>query len=329
MSNKKAILKVENLTKSYAIRKQESIVAVDNISFKVEKGEILGILGPNGAGKTTTIKMICSLVRPDKGNVLIDGIDNFAYRNKALNKISAVLEGNRNIYWRLTVRENIEFFAALKGSDSRKFNREIDYYINLFDLKDKENEVAKNLSRGMQQKLAIAVAMVSQSEVVILDEPTLGLDVNASYEIRKLLKKLAKEDGRTIILTTHDMNVVQDICERVIIINRGKIIANDKVKNLMKIFEVKAYDFQINGLLKNYQKEQLTQIPHLQIQEEAMETRITLKLNDCHIFYKVIDILKSEDCVINSINSKELNFEKVFMEIVERSVNIEEKNTAM
>jgi ABC-2 type transport system ATP-binding protein len=151
-----------------------------------------------------------------------------------LKRISAVFEGNRNIYWRLTVRENIEFFSALKGVDPKKIKDEINYYIDSFALKDKENEMAKNLSRGMQQKLAIAVAMVSQSDVIVLDEPTLGLDIKTSFEIRGLLKKLSEEDGRTILLTTHDMNVAQDICDRVIIINKGKMIANDRIENLMQ-----------------------------------------------------------------------------------------------
>lgn len=329
MLNNKAILEVENLGKSYAVRNGKTIKAVDGISFQVGRGEIVGILGPNGAGKTTTIKMICSCIKPDSGHILIASIDNFKERNKALKKISAVFEGNRNIYWRLTVRENIEFFAALKGVDPNKIKNEINYYISIFDLKDKENEMAKNLSRGMQQKLAIAVAMVSRSDVIVLDEPTLGLDVKTSLEIRGLLKKLSKEDGRTILLTTHDMNAVQDICERVIVINKGKIIANDRTENLMELFQVKSYSLKIEGYLEGEQKEQLIEIPGLQIEEDALETKLTLDVKDHYIFYQVIDILKKEGSVIKAINSSDNNFERVFMEIIGRSEDNEEQNTAV
>lgn len=329
LGDNKIILKVENLTKEYNVRKGETIKAVDNVSFEVKKGEILGLLGPNGAGKTSTVKMICSLVKPDGGRILIDDIDNFKHRNKFLSKISAVLEGNRNIYWRLTVRENLEFFASLKGLNPKEIKGEIDYYIDLFNLRDKEKENARNLSRGMQQKLAIAVAMVSQSEVILLDEPTLGLDVKASYEIRELLKKLAKEDGRTIILTTHDMNVVQDVCERVIIINNGKIIAKDKIENLMRLFGVKTYEFTIKGKLGKNQRDELLKTPHLRIEEDKINTSISLDIEDPHTLYDVIDILKKEDAMIESISRRELNFERVFMDILGRSEDLEKEISTM
>ncbi len=320
MVSSDSILQVANVIKNYSVRKGEPIKAVDNISFEVKKGEILGLLGPNGAGKTTTVKIICSLIRPDSGTILVDGIDNFQHRSKALGKISAVLEGNRNIYWRLTVRENLEFFAALKGYNPKELKKEIDYYIDFFDLKDKEHETANKISRGMKQKLAIAVAMVTNSEIVLLDEPTLGLDVKASYEIRDLLKKIAYEEGRTVILTTHDMNVVQDICERVVIIDKGRIIAEDRIENLMRLFQVKSYKFILKDRLTDEQQNQLLAIPHLTLLETEDATEIELNLENSQTFYQVIDILRiEEDTVIESIDRQEINFEKIFMDILGRS----------
>lgn len=317
---KNCVLKVSNLSKVYKKGKNETLKAVDSVSFEAYKGEILGVLGANGAGKTTTIKMICSLVKPSEGTVLIGGYDNFKKRSKALRKISAVLEGNRNIYWKLTVRENLEFFTALKGVNPKKVKDKIDYYIEKFDLKEKENEVANNLSRGMQQKLAIAIAMTSQSEVILLDEPTLGLDVKASYDIRNLLKEIAKKENKAIILTTHDMNVVEDICDRVIIINKGRIIAEDKIENLMRLFKIKNYNFVIEGKLTNAQKEALYKIEHLVIEENEENTEMLVNLENSSVFYQVTSILSSENCIIKSIESKELNFEEVFMKILGRSV---------
>lgn len=323
------ILTVENLSKTYNVRKSKPIKAVDCISLEAYPGEILGILGSNGAGKTTTVKMICGLIRPDSGRILINGKDNFKQRSVAMEHISAVLEGNRNIYWRLTVRENLEFFAGLKGKDPRAIKKEIDYYIDFFGLGTKKNETASKLSRGMQQKLAIAVAMITGSELVLLDEPTLGLDVKTSYDIRELLKQIAAENGRTVLLTSHDMNVVQDVCERVIIINNGRIIAQDKVSNLMRLFDVKAFKFVAEGSLSENLKQALAQIPHLSLAEEEMNTVITLNLEETRNFYRVVELLGSENVLLLSINRQEINFEQVFMGILGRSENGGEKMAAL
>ena len=311
------LLKVSNISKTYKVRKGESIKAVDDISFSVKKGEIFGLLGPNGAGKTTTVKMICALIRGDSGEILVNGVNNVKKRTKALRSISAVLEGNRNIYWRLTVRENLEFFAALKGKNPKKLKDEIDYYIDFFNLSSKEKETARNLSRGMQQKLAIATALVSGSEIILLDEPTLGLDVKASYEIRNLLKKIANDNGTTIIITTHDMSVVQEICERVIIINNGAIIAEDRVENLMKLFDTKSYRFIVEGKLTNKQEDLFEKIEQVEVVEKNNKTEITFNSANTALFYEIIEILKIENSVIDSIAQKEVNFEKVFMDIIE------------
>ncbi|MGV8145472.1 MAG: ABC transporter ATP-binding protein [Alkaliphilus sp.] len=311
------LLQVNNISKTYKIRKGESIKAVDDISFSVKKGEIFGLLGPNGAGKTTTVKMICALIRGDGGEILVNGVNNVKRRTKALRSISAVLEGNRNIYWRLTVRENLEFFAALKGKSPKKLKDKIDYYIDFFDLAEKEKETARNLSRGMQQKLAIATALVSGTEIILLDEPTLGLDVKASYEIRDLLKRIAKENGTTIIITTHDMSVVQEICERVIIINNGAIIAEDKVENLLRLFDTKSYRFVVEGMLTNEQKDLFGKTRQIEVIEKNEKTDITFSSNDTALFYDAIEILKRDNSIIESIAQKEVNFEKVFMEIIE------------
>lgn len=216
-------MEVKNVMKTYKKRRsKEFVTAVHDISFDVHRGEILGLLGPNGAGKTSTIKMICGLLTPDSGTVLINGINNQDKRLDTLRNISAVLEGNRNIYWRLTVRENLEYFAGNRGLSRKDVAGRIEELLNQFRLKEKENELVNRLSRGMQQKLAIAVAMLADSEVILLDEPTLGLDVETGYEVREILRDIVKNEQRTIIISSHDMAVVQDLCERTVIINHGK-----------------------------------------------------------------------------------------------------------
>lgn len=177
---------------------------------------------------------------------------------------------------------------------------------------------ARKLSRGMQQKLAIAVALISQSKVVLLDEPTLGLDVQASYEIRQLLKRIVKEQGRTVILTTHDMNVVQDTCQRVIIVNEGRTAANDSVDNLMDLFKVKVYRINVQGGLTAEQREALLGMEEAVIEEEtSARTSISVRLEESQVLYRVIGILESGQSLIESIDQEQNNFERVFLQILE------------
>jgi len=313
------MIKVESLEKIYPGRKgQAAVKAVDRISFEVQEGELLGFLGPNGAGKTTTVKMLCGLIRPNSGRIFINGIDLIQRRIAALQEVSAVLEGNRNIYWRLTAQENLEVFAAIRGLKPSGISSDIDYYLELFNLTEKRNVEARKLSRGMQQKLAIAVALISQSKVVLLDEPTLGLDVQASYEIRQLLKRIVKEQGRTVILTTHDMNVVQDTCQRVIIVNEGRIAANDSVDNLMDLFKVKVYRINVQGGLTAEQREALLGMEEAVIEEEtSARTSISVRLEESQVLYRVIGILESGQSLIESIDQEQNNFERVFLQILE------------
>lgn len=313
-----AIVEVKHVKKKYKKRKtKEYISAVDDISFTVNKGEILGLLGPNGAGKTTTIKMICGLVRPDSGSILINGIDNQKRRLDAQEHISAVLEGNRNLYWRLTVRENLEYFAGNRGKSRKEVAGQIDELLNQFRLKDKENEMVNRLSRGMQQKLAIAVAMLAGSEVILLDEPTLGLDIETGYEVRELLQDIVKNQNKTIIITSHDMDVIQALCERTVIINTGKVVTDDRVENLMRLFDVRSYSVKLDGHLSEEQHQLLlNKFPELIYLPETYQSTIEVDLTKSQEIYDLFDILKLEQIPVDTIDRKTINFEQVFMKIV-------------
>lgn len=314
----KAIVEVKNLRKSYKKRKtKEMITAVDDISFTVNQGEILGLLGPNGAGKTTTIKMICGLVVPDSGMITINGIDNQKKRLRAREHISAVLEGNRNLYWRLTVRENLEYFAGNRGKSRKSVAGRIDELLEQFRLKDKENEMVNRLSRGMQQKLAIAVAMLAGSEVILLDEPTLGLDIETGYEVREILREIVRTQHKTIIITSHDMDVIQDLCERTVIINNGKVVTNDRVDNLMKLFEVRAYSIKLDGHLSEQQHQLLREkFPQLIYTPDTYQSNLEVDLTNSQEMYELFDILKLEQIPVDTIDRKTINFEQVFLKIV-------------
>jgi len=311
------VLQVKDLTKLYRQRRAEPVVAVDRVSFSVRKNEVVGLLGPNGAGKTTTIKCIAGLIKPTSGEIWLDGVDALRSPKKAMEKVAALLEGNRNIYWRLTPRENLEFFAGIQGHPVGRVKGYINELLELFDLKDKENTAARKLSRGMQQKLALACALVRQTEVLLLDEPTLGLDVETSYELRHVLTEMGARGERTILLSSHDMHVVQDICERVIIINNGRVVVDDQVSNLVKLFRASAYRFELEGqLVEELALKLKERFPLLTLSATDHRTYIDADLKDGSELYEVLDIVKSGNTQIKSIGHKEPNLEEIFLAIV-------------
>ncbi|MFD2630140.1 ABC transporter ATP-binding protein [Oceanobacillus kapialis] len=312
------IIQVTNLKKTYKKRKTNELVkAVNNISFSVKKGEILGLLGPNGAGKTSTIKMICGLLKPDEGTITINGINNQDKRLKALQHISSVLEGNRNLYWRLTVRENMDYFAGNRGISRKAVAPQIDDLLTKFNLKQKEHELVNRLSRGMQQKLAIAVAMLAESDVILLDEPTLGLDVETGYEVREILRGIVKDYNRTIIISSHDMDVIQDICERTVIINNGTVVTDDRIENLLRLFAVKSYTITLGKPLTSQQQTKLLQFfPTLTYTPDTHHPTLEIDLQRDDEIYDLFEVLKTESTPVESIDRKTVNFEQVFMKIV-------------
>ncbi|MGH2759963.1 MAG: ABC transporter ATP-binding protein [Actinomycetota bacterium] len=315
------IVSVAGLTKVYRSRRRGEVRAVDDVSFDVSPGEIVGLLGPNGAGKTTTIKCLCTLVTPTSGRVLVDGVDAVTRPRAATGKLAAVLEGNRNIYWRLTPTENLEYFAALQGIPRRAVASLRDDLIERFGLTEQRSAEARTLSRGMQQKLAVACAFVKQTPILLLDEPTLGLDVEISLELRGMMRSMAADAGRTILLSSHDMDVVQDVCERVIIINNGRIVTADRISNLLELFRAKAYRFTVQGKLDGEALHDLEgAFPAIAVTGDGQQSIIDVELMDGARLYELIDQLRRADAVIESIDRKDPNLEEVFLRIVRGEV---------
>ena len=239
-------LEVDNLKKTYRYG-AALLEAVRSVSLTLATGEVLAFLGSNGAGKTTTIKMIAGLIRPDAGRVRIAGVD--PHRNpEALRLLGAVLEGNRNLYWRLTPEENLEYFGVLKGLSHREARRRGRLLLERFDLLSKRRTTVQTLSRGMQQKLALAVALIHQPKLLLLDEPTLGLDVEATQNVKALVRSIANE-GCAILLTTHQLDIAEELSDRVAIIQKGEIIAASPTRDLIQQFSGTAYTIEVNGEL--------------------------------------------------------------------------------
>ena len=218
------MIEVEHLTKSYG-----QSLAVNDISFRVEPGEILGFLGPNGAGKTTTMRILTGYLPATSGSARIAGFDVFEQSMEVRRRIGYLPE-TPPLYPEMTVRGYLEFVARIKGVPSAEISNRVNEALRLANVEDHANELIKRLSRGYRQRVGIAQAIVHNPDVVILDEPTVGLDPKQIIEVRKLIKGLAKD--HTVILSTHILPEVGVTCDRVVIINKGRIAAIDTPENL-------------------------------------------------------------------------------------------------
>ena len=218
------MIEVKNVTKKYG-----NVVAVDDISFTIKEGEIIGLLGPNGAGKSTTMNMITGFIEQTQGEIIIDGYDMIKKPQKAKKQIGYMPEGVP-LYMDLTVKEFINYMAEIKRVDKKERKEKVEKTIEKTGLKDVENKIIKNLSRGYKQRVSMAGALIGEPKILILDEPTVGLDPKQITEIRSLIKELGK--NHTVILSSHILSEVSQICNKVIIINQGKIVAIDTPENL-------------------------------------------------------------------------------------------------
>lgn len=232
LQTKKIILK--DLVKVFKKRNDE-VRAVDGVSFEIREGELFGLLGPNGAGKTTLIKCISTLLITDAGTAIVGGYDIKKQPLDVRTMIGVLTGGERSLYWKLTPIENLNYFAALYGVSRKKTKERIDYLLGLMDLKDKLNDRVEKLSSGMKQKLSIARTLLHDPPILLIDEPTLGLDPYFSRFIRQFIKyELHEKLKKTILLTTHYMDEADELCDRVAFMNRGKIKAMDTPTALKK-----------------------------------------------------------------------------------------------
>ena len=232
------MLRVNGLRKSFGSGGRR-VEAVKGIDLELQPGEVLAFLGPNGAGKTTTVKMIAGLIRKDGGSVRVAGRDP-EKDVRALRQIGVVLEGNRNLYWRLTAQENLEYFGILKGLARAEARRRGAELLARLELSQKRRTPVRLLSRGMQQKLALAVAFVHSPDLLLLDEPTLGLDPEAAEVVKGMIRQIVADD-RAVLLTTHQLGVAEEIAHRVAIIKDGEILTEATTAELLKRFSGKAY----------------------------------------------------------------------------------------
>jgi ABC-2 type transport system ATP-binding protein len=229
--------------------KRDRFHAVDGIDLIVEPGEIFGLLGPNGAGKTTTMKMLATLLIPTSGTIRVLGIDPLARPREVRARLGAMLSGERSLYWKLTGRENLEYFAALYHVPPAETNARIASVLDAVKLADRAEDYVERYSTGMRQRLALARALLPDPPLVILDEPTVGLDPQSARDLRDRVRDLRSE-GRTVLLTTHYMEEADQLCDRIAIVDHGRIVALDTpaaLKRTIRAEEVVHLELGIEG----------------------------------------------------------------------------------
>ena len=229
--------------------RRERFTAVNGIDLRVERGEIFGVLGPNGAGKTTTLRMLATLLEPTSGEVRVLGIDVTRDPRAVRAKLGAMLSGERSLYWKLTARENLEYFAALYHVPPKEQRVRIDASLAAVKLMDRADDYVERFSTGMRQRLALARALLPDPPLVILDEPTVGLDPQSARDLRDRVREL-KRQGRTVLLTTHYMEEADQLCDRIAIIDHGEIVALDTpaaLKRRIRAEEVVSLEIGMTG----------------------------------------------------------------------------------
>jgi sodium transport system ATP-binding protein len=212
------MIELDGLAKSFG-----AVRAVQDVSFRAEDGRITGLLGPNGAGKTTTLRLLCTLLRPERGRIAIDGVDVLAQPEEARRRL-AVLPDSRGLYKRLTARENIEYFGRLQGLDEATLKQRTDRLVAELDLKDVEQRHAEGFSQGQRVKTAIARALVHAPQNLLLDEPSNGLDVMATRALRGLMRRW-RDEGRCIVFSSHIMQEVASLCDVIVVLAGGRVVA--------------------------------------------------------------------------------------------------------
>lgn len=304
----------------------KTTVAVDGISFGIQSGEIFGLLGPNGAGKTTTIKILCTLVNPTSGTARVAGYDIVREPAKVRGSMGTVFSGERSLYWKLTGRENLEYFAALYNVEPSKTASRIDSLLCKMDLEAKANELVERYSTGMRQRLAIARALLANPPVVLLDEPTAGLDPQSARNLRDTVRSL-RDEGHTILLTTHYMAEADELCDRIAIIDHGRIIALDTPATLkaglqeMHSLEVEV-DRAPDGVLDELRSLPLVRGVESYASDNGLETWTirVLTQDSRQTLDALLDLLRASGDRVLNMKANEPTLEDVFIALTGKSL---------
>lgn len=265
------IIKVQHLAKNFG-----SFQAVKDVSFTVNKGDVFGFLGPNGAGKSTTIRCMLSLIKPDNGQIQLFGKDLHKHRNEILSKVGSIIE-KPDFYRYLSAEKNLAIFARISGKDVSK--REIAEMLDFVGLNGRNRDKVGGFSHGMKQRLGIAQTLLHQPDLIVLDEPTTGLDPQGIVEIRNLILRLKSEQNKTVILSSHQLSEIELISNRMVIINKGQSIIEGDVKELLNAQEM-VVQLDVNDMEKtlNVLKVRFESASFKQLNDRIIEVNIEKQL---------------------------------------------------
>jgi ABC-2 type transport system ATP-binding protein len=299
-------------------------VALNKVNINIRPGELFGLLGPNGSGKTTMIKCLSTILIPDEGTALVNGFDINKETSMVRASLGMVVGGERTLYWKLTARDNLMYFASLYKMQRKHAKKRIEELLENFGISNRADERLEDYSTGMRQKVAIARALLHNPPILLLDEPTLGLDPNFSRQIRSQIKELAVKDGKTVLLTTHYMDEAEQLCDRVAFINSGTIVAVDtpnKLKAMIKekeLVEVTVYqppegiEDHIRSLLPD--AEVIKLIPGDEGEGNPSRIKIIGGTAEKHVG-TIIDALRQKNIRISGLNVGVPTLEDVFIKL--------------
>jgi ABC-2 type transport system ATP-binding protein len=323
------VYKIRGNKKERQIRKE--LVALEGVDLTVERGELFGLLGPNGAGKTTLIKILTTLLAPTSGWARVAAHDVSLTPNLVRPRINMVSGGESSGYGLLTVRENLWMFSQFYGMDSKEANRRIVELLTMVGLEDRIHTKSSDLSTGLRQKMNIVRGFLTDPEVLFLDEPTLGLDVGASRDVRRLIRSwLDANKTRTLLLTTHYMVEAEELCDRVAIINKGRVLACDTPANLKRnlqrdaIFEIETSP--LNGLTPHVLQDQ-PEVRKAALTEIDGGAKLELILAEESALASVINILTQKNIKVLRLTKHEPTLEDVFMDLVGQRMEDVEKES--
>lgn len=309
------MITVKNVTKKYGKFK-----AVDNISFEVNDGEIIGLLGPNGAGKSTTMNILTGFIEPTQGEVIINGY-NISKKPKKAKKCIGYMPEGVPLYKDMTVKEFITYMAELKGVKKENIKESVEQAMQDTRLQNVKKVLIKNLSKGYKQRVSMAGALVGNPEIIILDEPTVGLDPKQIIEIRNLIKKLGK--NHTLIISSHILSEISQICEKVIIINKGQIVAVDSPENLEdKVNVENAINIIVEDMENKIESLKINGAKKVELikknDDNTKEYRI-IPEKDYDIRKTIFSDLAKENITIFELKKPEITLEEAFMELIQKN----------
>ncbi|GHO47290.1 ABC transporter ATP-binding protein [Ktedonospora formicarum] len=307
---------IEALSKEYRLQSGQAKTAVNRLNLAIPRGQICGFLGTNGAGKTTTIKMLCGLILPSQGRALVNGYDVSHEHRQTMRHIGVVLEGARNIYWRLSAFENLLYFGHLKGCHGATLRKRAGQLLHELDLWDRRDQAVRTFSRGMQQKVAIACALIADPPIVLLDEPTLGLDVQAAQTVKAWIARLCREQGKTIVLTTHQLEIVEALCERVAIMQQGHLIADEPLDRLLEQFQKRSYQITLQGPLT---PEQVSAFAPLRVSSAGSMSVISRDQADQASLYHTLTLIEHMGLSLRAVQYGEPSLEEVFLGLMQQA----------